>query len=209
MSLIGPVKDGAFKRWLNHQITTSCFQVRSLGVMRWTFTCIVVAGTRWSHICCDHLPQYREQTKERNLCGQPHLAYRCDGTRSRQCLCSGKTLSKSWQFPKLSISCRRGRSTEDSWATCRPRCPRPLLRSGSIEVRPRTEQLYSRGCRSTWRTQTSCPSSSSLRGPASTTQASCSSRRVLLRSVGPSGLWQSSTMSSLEKLSGTAPSTAC
>jgi len=27
MSLIGPVKDGAFKRWLNHQITTSCFQV--------------------------------------------------------------------------------------------------------------------------------------------------------------------------------------
>jgi len=27
MSLIGPFKDGPFKRWLNHQITTSCFQV--------------------------------------------------------------------------------------------------------------------------------------------------------------------------------------
>ena len=29
MSLIGPVKDGPFKRWLNHQVTTSCFQVLS------------------------------------------------------------------------------------------------------------------------------------------------------------------------------------
>merc|ERR1712227_539797 len=27
MSIIGPFKDGPFKRWLNHQITTSCFQV--------------------------------------------------------------------------------------------------------------------------------------------------------------------------------------
>ena len=27
MSVIGPFKDGPFKRWLNHQITTSCFQV--------------------------------------------------------------------------------------------------------------------------------------------------------------------------------------
>jgi len=27
MTLIGPVKEGPFKRWLNHQITTSCFQV--------------------------------------------------------------------------------------------------------------------------------------------------------------------------------------
>jgi len=27
MSIIGPFTDGAFKRWLNHQITTSCFQV--------------------------------------------------------------------------------------------------------------------------------------------------------------------------------------
>lgn len=27
MSVIGPVTDGPFKRWLNHQITTSCFQV--------------------------------------------------------------------------------------------------------------------------------------------------------------------------------------
>jgi len=27
MSLIGPFKDGPFKRWLNHQVTTSCFQV--------------------------------------------------------------------------------------------------------------------------------------------------------------------------------------
>jgi len=27
MTLIGPVKEGPFKRWLNHQVTTSCFQV--------------------------------------------------------------------------------------------------------------------------------------------------------------------------------------
>jgi len=27
MSVIGPVRDGPFKRWLNHQVTTSCFQV--------------------------------------------------------------------------------------------------------------------------------------------------------------------------------------
>jgi len=27
MTLIGPVKEGPFKRWLNYQITTSCFQV--------------------------------------------------------------------------------------------------------------------------------------------------------------------------------------
>ena len=27
MSVIGPVTNGPFKRWLNHQITTSCFQV--------------------------------------------------------------------------------------------------------------------------------------------------------------------------------------
>jgi len=27
MTLIGPLKEGPFKRWLNHQVTTSCFQV--------------------------------------------------------------------------------------------------------------------------------------------------------------------------------------
>jgi len=27
MTIIGPVKEGPFKKWLNHQITTSCFQV--------------------------------------------------------------------------------------------------------------------------------------------------------------------------------------
>ena len=29
MSLIGPMKEGPWKRWLNYQITTSCFQVNT------------------------------------------------------------------------------------------------------------------------------------------------------------------------------------
>ena len=61
MSIIGPVRDGPFKRWLNHQVTTSCFQVFLVSTRKiiFTFTC---SGVGWGHLRCDHLSRGGKQT---------------------------------------------------------------------------------------------------------------------------------------------------
>ena len=58
MSLIGPMKEGPWKRWLNYHITTSCFQVRSWPSVKGSFQLGPVT-TRdlpwpWPSLWCQH-----------------------------------------------------------------------------------------------------------------------------------------------------------
>ena len=165
MSIIGPVRDGPFKRWLNHQVTTSCFQVFKILVsfLRGKFYPLLyvqVLGGAISAVITYHGVENRPKG---GICVANHtspidvLCLACDNAYALMSRDIVFSITNNIYF-NIIVNFRLDRNMEAFWDSFKPPYPKHLLRFGLREESPRIGPRCLEGFRSMSQTQRNSPS---------------------------------------------------